>query len=617
MSEGQTKQQTLIHWIYAGGVLLLACVTAVLVSGCQGQAQAVDPPVVETEVKAEEEKAPAAPADSQTPPEAASTPPAAAVTNEMTTDPRTVGSVDEAIQIHIENEAAYSGSSASGGAEPAIPSYPSIEVAELPERSIALASALSDSLENNLEIQVKVVDVDIKESLNRQTVGAFNPVFTLEGRFENLDRPQNTQDFVSTGGNALILARDPRIFNEDNYRFKASIEGKLPTGTEYEIFTEYDIIENTLSKTSPLSLFTPEHQVFSGVRLTQPLLRNFGTNVNMAEIRVARKDKRISKLELKDAMLQNISNTLIAYFDIIYLVQDYRLKQEEFELAKSMTEKRREALEKGQVSARELSRAESAMAEVIEELIIARNKVIERQTQLVALIADTSSSGPLSLIIPTTSLPVPEQDIDLNRLLAEAFSHRPLYQIAKRTVEREEIKLIYAENQIWPQLDLKATAGYNGLSSNFTSTYNKAFGDTQGEQWSVGAVFSVPLGNDIAIGRRNEVKLQKEKALLNLRNAEMQTSLLVQQLVTIIKSNYDRLDAMRAFSANASRMLETEEERLEKGQTTELELMKFRRDLNKAKVRETAALADLNKAYVKLYETTGTLLERNNIAIAR
>ncbi len=554
---------------------------------------------------------------------AAVTTPGSTTETTATVDSRTTGGAGQSIitsspDLEI-NATAGTTSSASigGGGTSHVPPAPIYTIRPLPESTVSLTQALSNSMTRNLEIQVKVIDTEIKNDINRQAIGAFNPVFKLDGRYESLDRPQNTQDFTSTGGSLLALGRNPRIFNEDNYRFKASLEGKLPTGTEYEIFSEYDIIENTLSKTSPLSLFTPEHQNFTGIRATQPLLRNFGTNVNMAEIRVARKDKFISKLELRDSMLSNVSETMIAYYDMIYLVQDFRLKQEEYKLSQLLTEKRREALEKGQISARELSRAESAMAEVTEELIISRNKVIERQTQFIALTSDAPTNTPLSIIIPDDALPVPDYDLDLNSLLAEAFTYRPRYNIALHSAEREEIKLIYAENQIWPQLDLKATFGYNGLDSHFTGSYQKAFGENQGMQWSVGAVFSVPLGNDIAIGKRNEAKHRKEQALLNLRNAELQTSLLVQQLVTIIESNYDRLDAMRAFRSNAVRALETEDERLEKGQTNELEVMKFRRDLNKAKVRETAALADLNKAYVKLYETTGTLLERNNIAITR
>jgi outer membrane protein TolC len=631
MTDLQLKQvsektdQKLFYFTQILALLIISTVLLMTLTGCQEKATA--------EGLEQDAKVAAAPQP------AASTAPAVATTASKTEtsvsstsaspDPRTQGQAAQDLDLTVTDPIEYmeqqneapsvpsEQSTVGGGGQTDIPSSPVITIRPLPESNVSLSQALSDSMGKNLEIQVKVIDVEIKNDINRQAIGAFNPVFKLDGRFENLDRPQNTQDFVSTGGNALILTRSPRIFNEDNYRFKASLEGKLPIGTEYEFFSEYDIIENTLSKTSPLSLFTPEQQNFTGVRLTQPLLRNFGTNVNMAEIRVARKDKRISKLELKDTMLSNVAQTLIAYYDMVYLVQDFRLKQEEFDLARTLTEKRREALERGQISSRELSRAESAMAEVTEELIISRNKVIERQTQFIALTSDAPANMPLSIIIPSTTLPVPEYDLDLNSLLAEAFTHRPRYNIAKRTVEREQIKLVYASNQIWPQLDLKATAGYNGLDSHFTGSYAKAFGENQGEQWSVGAVFSVPIGNDIAIGKRNEAKRMKEQALLNMRNAELQTSLQVQQLVTIIESNYDRLDAMRSFRSNANRALGTEEERLEKGQTTELEIMKFRRDLNKAKVRETAALADLNKAYVKLYETTGTLLERNNIAITQ
>ncbi|MEM6821503.1 MAG: TolC family protein [Verrucomicrobiota bacterium] len=492
-------------------------------------------------------------------------------------------------------------------------SYRLPEIQPLDELPLRLEDALSRALKYNLDVQIKAYDRELASDVIRQARGAFNPEFKVDLEYEDIDRPQNTQEFVETGGNSTLLTGEPRIFEENNWRYNISLEGRLPTGTEYELFNQQEILSNTLSRTSALSLFTPEFQNFTGITLTQPLLRNFGTNVNLAEIRVARVDKKISELEVQEAMLNTVSETLLAYFDLIYAVAEMRLKQEELELASRLTLDKQEQLEKGQVSPRELTRTESALAEIIEELTQARNQVFEKQTVLQSLLADIRIDDANTIYTPSTNLPIQDRETDLSQLLAEAATHRPVLKIAKHAVERESIRLVYARNQTWPQLDVKATLGRNGLAPNLSRSYRKSIGDGQGNQWSVGFEFSFPLWNDTALGQRDEAENRKQQSILQLKQAEVNTSLIIQQLLSIIDSNYERLDAMSLFKSNAIRLKEQEEIRLEKGLSTELEVLKFRRDLHRAKVRELAARVDLKKAYVRLFEATGTLLTRYNI----
>jgi outer membrane protein TolC len=476
--------------------------------------------------------------------------------------------------------------------------------------------SISKALQKNLDIKIKSVDKSIGEDLRRQAVGAFNPSFKFEGSRDDIKRPQNTQDFQATGGTAANLAsREPRIFEERNYHGKASIEGKLPIGTKYEVYSKLDILKNTLNTTSPLSLYNPEEwQTFTGIDVTQPLLKGFGTDVNLAELRVARTNKQISEEEFRSQMLEVVATALQTYYDLTYLAQDLRLKQEEYKLSTRLTEEKKRLFEKGKVSPRDVNRAEAALAQTIEEVTQSQNKLIEKQTQFLALISEVDPLGKPFLIQPTSAMPDEAPFLDTAALIREAFLKRPEYITAKYKVERENIKLIYAHNQIWPQLDFKTTAGYNGLSYGYSKSMKNAFSGSA-SQWSLGFVFSVPIGNDTAIGAKNEAIHRKENALMTLQQVENNTTLGVQQFVAIIKSNIKRYDAMTLFRRNAERAEEEEEIRLEKGLSTELDLLKFKRDLTDARTREFAARADVNKVLVRLYQLNGTLLDRQKISV--
>ncbi|MES2308354.1 MAG: TolC family protein, partial [Verrucomicrobiota bacterium] len=213
----------------------------------------------------------------------------------------------------------------------------------LPSKKLSLDESIQKSLEQNLDIKIKSTDRSIADDQKRQALGQFNPTLKFDGNYEEIDRSQNTQDFVSTGGDegALRLNRQPRLFQEKNYRTKLSLEGELPTGTKYELFTKMDVLSNTLTKTSPSALYDHEYQSFTGFSLTQPLLKGFGTDVGMTQIRVARKNQQISQQEFRSQMLETVATTLQTYYDVIYLAQDFRLKQEEVKLARRLTEEKR------------------------------------------------------------------------------------------------------------------------------------------------------------------------------------------------------------------------------------------------------------------------------------
>lgn len=500
------------------------------------------------------------------------------------------------------------------------PAYELPEEKRLPERTLSLKETISRAMEQNLDVKIKSLDDSIAEDLNRQAVGAFNPVFNLTGTYEDLNRPQNSQDYVATGGTGLdpnFLSREPRIFKEDNFRFKAAIEGKLPVGTKYELFSRLDVLRNTLNTTSPLALFTPEYQSFTGLTLTQPLWKGFGTDVNLAEIRVARKNKQISELEFRSKTLEVVATAMQSYYDLAYLSQEMALRREEKELALRLTRDKKEALERGQSSTRDVNRAESALAETIEDLTKAKAAVFQRQAEVLSLISDAPADSTPKLIVPITALPEAfPVSLDAGAFISEALAHRPEYLAARHKIERENIRLVYAENQIWPQVDFQSTAGVNGLTGDGHSTYRKAFGDTDGFQWSVGVVFSVPLGNDTAIGARDAARKRKEQALLELQQVETNTALSVQQLVSLYQAQRERLQAMRFFRDNAQKALADQELRQERGQSGDVELLKFKRDLTDARTRELAALADLQKVLVRLYQISGTLLERENITLS-
>jgi outer membrane protein TolC len=486
---------------------------------------------------------------------------------------------------------------------------------DLPTKALTQTQAIAKALGQNFDIQVKTYDVNAAQAVVRQAHGTFDPVFNAEGSYEDIRDPQDTQDFVATGGTPLeILNGDPRIFVENNQHYKLSLDGKLPIGTQYELKTQLDVLSNTLDKTSPLALFTPEFQSFTGVTIDQPFLRGFGTDVNNAEIRASIVNKLVSRYELEDQMLGTVSQVLQSYNQLSYLTEELEAKRQDRQLGIELVEDRIKSLERGQISSRELNRAESSLAEIIEDYTKAQDEVINQQAILQALISNQSSDLGQFTYLPVSPMPRPQLHQSVEELLVEALTHRPKYLEAKSKVEEENIKLVYAENQKWPQLDLKGTYGVNGLSSSFGNSYYREI-VPQGPQWTVGLLFSIPFGNNEAGGKYDEEIARKEQSLLAMKQIELNTDLVIRKLVATIQANQYRLTAMHLFSKTAGDNYDEEQTRLEKGLSTDLDVLKYHRDFTEAHARERAAEVDLDNAFVQLQEVTGTLLDNNHVHV--
>jgi outer membrane protein len=481
---------------------------------------------------------------------------------------------------------------------------------------LSLSQAIMAGLKTNFDILIKMQNQKAADAAVREAQGDFDPVLNITGSYEHESLPQNTEDFVATGGTpADILDNLPRVFQERNYHYKIALDAKTPIGTQLEAKTQLDDLQNTLDETSPLSLFSPEYQSYTGLSITQPLLRNFGTDVNESGIRVAVLDKFVSLYEVQDEIISTISQIEQNYDQLTFLDEEITAKGQDKELGVKIVNERIKSLERGESSPREVNRSESALAEIIEDYTKVQNDILNRQAQLQALICSHPPDRFDFRYLPSEPLRErSDADLDYNSLMNLALLNRPKYLEAKVKVDQQNLRLVYAKNKLWPELDFTSTLGENGLSGSYGNSYYRQVVQ-QGPQWSVGFIFSVPFGNDDAEGKYGEVVAQKKEALLALSQVELNTSLEIQKLIQIIRTNRGRLQAMRLFVKTASQAYENEKIRLEKGLSTDLDVLRYQRDLSEARARESAVLADLNNSYVQLEEVTGQLLIDNKIVL--
>ncbi len=504
-----------------------------------------------------------------------------------------------------------------GVAEEPLPSY-DVRIAERGyEKELRLREAIELALASNLDVQIEAISPLIESQKTLQAEAEFEPAFEAQAKYETIDTPQSSQEFVSSGGTRFqqgqLLGRN-RIFAEDNFESKAGIVGKLPWGTTYDIGFRANRFTNNLTRDPTVALFTPEYRTFTGLNFTQPLLRNFGREPNMSRIQVSKKDKLIADQKFRESLSAIIRETVSAYFDSFLAYEELKVRRFEMEMIRSLAEEKRDQLERGTATERDLAVLRSGLAEAYERFLLARQTLLTKNGDLLLLIHSDFDFNrhPVFLPVDLPSSAIPSGSPEA--LTSRAMKARPAYLMAIEEVEKMGIILKFQENQLLPRLDFEATIGYSGLAGNFGDAF-KQTADGTGHEYGMGLTFNMPLGNQLAKSQLEEAYQSKRQAVLRVKQEEMQTQLLINRHLNAVTTHQKRLRAARATTRMQLQNLQIARENLERGTITPAAVVQVEHDIREARLRESSAAADIQKAAIDLRDTCGILLGHYQIEV--
>ncbi len=495
------------------------------------------------------------------------------------------------------------GTSVLSAADPE-PTVPPAPAATEPAVVLTMSDAVVRGLDANLEVQIERIQPAIAEQQRRYKTGAFDPHLTTHYTFESLETPQNTRDFFATG-------RAVEVLDEDNIRTETDLVGLLPTGTRYKVTVLAYSLKNSLNREA-LARFYPEYTTSTSITVTQPLLRGFGTTATLAETRIAQSDLRAAEQTLRAKIDQVASNVLDAYIEAIYGHELIRVITDRIAVAGRLRDENDKRLKQGLMAPIDVMQAESTRAAAEIELVRARNFLTETENRMRELIfpdfvqaADTplQFTDTLNEVSLTESLPA---------LRGLALDRSAEYRAAQHKVDSQRIALKLARNQRLPSLDVEASYGMNGLGDSWGNGFSDYSNRDKPD-------YSVALIADIPLTFRAE-RAQLAKAMLNVRQAELEAKRTANRVVSQVQTAYARvLSAIQRTNASnravetAETALNSEEKRLSNGLTTSFNVLKLQDELAQARINKLEAVAEGHKALVILWGVSGVLLERYQI----
>ncbi|HWP35262.1 MAG TPA: TolC family protein, partial [Thermodesulfobacteriota bacterium] len=480
---------------------------------------------------------------------------------------------------------------------------PAAPVAPVPRGAtvaLSLREAVALTLANNLDIRIEALTPEIRAAEIRQEEGAFDP--TLGARAEAAhDRTPRL-----AGADLDSRGREPRTLTGE-----VTLGQRLPLGTRYDLSYATERL-STRSTVLP----NPAYSADVLLQVTQPLLRNFGADINRTAIVVARGNRDIAAANFRRQLLQSVFTTIQLYWTLVQNLDALDAARESLRLARQLLERNRVQVQVGTMAPIEVTQAEAGVAAREEAVIVAEAAVRDTEDRLKrALLVDADNVFDYT-ITPTDRPEFAPAEIELAPFLEAALRLRPELAAARTEVRNQEANLRLALNQRLPELNLVGSVGVAGLDDQPGGAHED-LGREAGEQyrWSLGLVFSYPLGNRTARAQVAAQELALRQRRTALRNLELQVAEEVRAAVRAVNTNIQRVRATREATRLARAQLEAEERRLAVGLSTSFEVLRLQADLATARNAEIRALADYRISLAALDRAVGTLLDRVGVLI--
>ena len=468
---------------------------------------------------------------------------------------------------------------------------------------LTLGKAIRMALQKNFSITAQKFDPKISRQREMATEGRFDPAFGLSYSTGDSVIADTFRRDAKTNAGTHFGARS--ITQTDAW--STGVNGVTVWGLGY------DVSFGSTAQSGTGNNFANDWTSEVAFSLRQPLLRGAGPEVNLADVHIARNNVTISEWGVRQQVMSVITQVINVYNELQFGHENLEVARRSRELARQLLRDNIKRVEIGVKTPLDVTTAQAEVAAREAALITATRVVKDQENFLKQLI-----TADMMLLIRTSVniAPPPSASLAPNVVLGirDALESRPDYQQAKIDIENRHIVVRVTKNAELPRLDLHASLSLLGIDDDFgTSAQRIAARDRSA--WSLGATFSIPLGNREARGSYHAAKLSAAQALVKLQQLEQQIIVLVDNAAGAVFTTQQLTMANREARRLARESLAAGEARLVAGTGTTFEVLQLQKQLADAETAELRAIADYNKAVAKYRLETGTTLRVHGVKV--
>ena len=511
-----------------------------------------------------------------------------------------------------------------------LPDLGRVGVDMMEQKPLGLKEAITLALENNKDIEVTRQNVKIAEFDLQSARGFYEPRFAGQSYYERATTP-NVSIFSSnaTTTNSSIVGN-------------AGLQGSLPRfGTNYSA----TVSSQRVNTNNPISILRPQNNTSFNLSLTQPLYRGRRFDQPRRVIEIAKRNLSLTDTQFRQRSIDIITNVQRAYWDLVFALRNLQVQRDGVRDAKEQLAHNKRLVDEGQLAPIDILAAETQVANIEQGVYEALESVGRAENLLKNLIAQNKDDAIWrASIVPTDAVDLDAPRTTLPEALDLALQNRPEIEINKVQKDINEIDQRFYRDQTKPQIDLTAsytTAGVGGSQNpNFSSPFPSAcqtnptspacqqqiallngltgssITDVFANRYPtfrVGVTFNLPLQNQTAKANLGKSLVQSEQLQTQRQQIEQNIQVDVRNSLQAVRTSEARLRSAAISRDNSQKQYESEQRKLDAGQSDVYKVLERQTALINAKSAELRAQTELNKSIADLQRATGNSLKANDV----
>ena len=532
-----------------------------------------------------------------------------------------------------------------------LPDLGLVGVDMMQQKPLSLKEAIVLALENNKDIEVSRQNVRLAEFDLTAGEGFYEPRFSGNTQYERATLP-NVSIFSSneTTTNSSIVG---------NARYQGFIR---KFGTIYT--AEFN--NTRVGTDNSISILSPQYNTGLTFSVAQPLFRGRRFDNGRRVIEIAKRNLSLTDTQFRQRSIEIIANVQRAYWDLAYTLRNLQVQRDGVRDAKEQLEHNRRLVEEGQLAPSDIIASETQVANFEQNVYTALDEVNRAENILKNLIAENKNDWLWSnSIVPTEAVDLDAPVTTLPEALDAALGNRPELELNEVQRDINNIDQRFFREQTKPQIDLVATYNLAGLAGSPNNAINPfSSNDTTRQKinevitrlnstnptlppiqaisptptqtvsenltggnfssltdifanryptFRVGVQINLPFASRTAKAQLGRSLVEGERIQTQREQLEQSIQVEVRNALQTVRTAEARLRSAAISRENSVKQYESEQRKLDAGQSDVYKVLERQTALTTARSNELRAQTELNKSIADLQRATGNSLKENNV----
>ncbi|MDY6913751.1 MAG: TolC family protein [Planctomycetota bacterium] len=464
---------------------------------------------------------------------------------------------------------------------------------------MTLDDAVMRALANNLQIRVVSFAPEISREEMVRAAAEFD--YVLYGTISYTKEDRQTDSMLG-GGESRVRV------------FEVGLRQRTITGAEWSLGW-------TLTRTwdnSTFRTFSSRYEPEIVLSVAQPLLRDAWPEFNLAQLRIARLNRKISVATFRQNVEEIVALVINSYWALVRSRRELKIQQGLLDTTIETLRRVRGRVDLD-ATAVEIKQAEAAVARRRSALYRQAKQIQDVQTALARLLADAEINvlGEVE-IVPVTRPVVTKVKLDPTDQLLAALTHNAQLEQARLAISVADINVRVAANQKLPRLDLSASTTMHGLRKEYADSMH-SLDSTEYVSYSVGLTFEYPIGNRQRIAEFRQAGLKRLEVIASWQDLADEIAFRINERIREVRTAYQEMQTEHvAYEAAKVQLQALEDTERIRGRLTpeflqvKLSAQEFLAEAERAEVR---AITSYNSAMADLARDTGTMLQMYGIQL--